>query len=201
VILAWARGVDQKLDPCFSCGECCAFFRVQFYWREANREDVNPCVPLAYCDLQSRKPEVDQRGIERPPEFSRHERLKRPESAPTGSLRVGEDKSRQSNANPNEIYHPRHGRRERPSRRADCAHPPNGLAAVSVRQQCASRVRCAGSRGVAVGGHGHNLLSRDVPLGPVLHLGVGLMLAFRWKALSGSQRRLTSARRAYFSGP
>lgn len=32
-------------NPCVSCGACCAHFRVQFYWREANPEDADPCVP------------------------------------------------------------------------------------------------------------------------------------------------------------
>lgn len=32
--------------PCRSCGACCAFFRVEFYWREANAEDAPNSVPV-----------------------------------------------------------------------------------------------------------------------------------------------------------
>jgi len=35
----------SRSNPCVSCGACCATFRVQFYWREANREDHEPTVP------------------------------------------------------------------------------------------------------------------------------------------------------------
>lgn len=31
--------------PCIRCGACCAHFRVQFYWREANPEDSEHPVP------------------------------------------------------------------------------------------------------------------------------------------------------------
>ena len=41
---------DQKINPCISCGACCAHFRVQFYWREANREDSSPFVPAGYFE-------------------------------------------------------------------------------------------------------------------------------------------------------
>ncbi len=33
------------MNPCITCGACCAYFRVQFYWREANPEDSQPFVP------------------------------------------------------------------------------------------------------------------------------------------------------------
>lgn len=32
-------------NPCVSCGACCAHFRVQFYWREANLGDSLHPVP------------------------------------------------------------------------------------------------------------------------------------------------------------
>lgn len=32
-------------NPCVSCGACCAFFRVQFYWREANPGESDHVVP------------------------------------------------------------------------------------------------------------------------------------------------------------
>lgn len=38
----------SKIHPCQSCGACCAFFRVLFYWREAERGDSDRPVPAAY---------------------------------------------------------------------------------------------------------------------------------------------------------
>ena len=38
-------GSLQNLNPCVNCGACCAHFRVQFYWREANPEDSPHPVP------------------------------------------------------------------------------------------------------------------------------------------------------------
>jgi uncharacterized protein len=39
-------GCDLSMaNPCLGCGACCAFFRVQFYWREANSADVVTPVP------------------------------------------------------------------------------------------------------------------------------------------------------------
>ena len=35
----------MSANPCVSCGACCAHFRVQFYWREANPEDNAAAVP------------------------------------------------------------------------------------------------------------------------------------------------------------
>ena len=32
--------------PCLSCGACCAYFRVSFYWREAEKTDTPHAVPL-----------------------------------------------------------------------------------------------------------------------------------------------------------
>jgi Fe-S-cluster containining protein len=37
--------MGQEKNPCVGCGACCAHFRVQFYWREANPEDQSPSVP------------------------------------------------------------------------------------------------------------------------------------------------------------
>lgn len=37
---------DSITHPCLGCGACCAFFRVAFYWREANREDTEKAVPI-----------------------------------------------------------------------------------------------------------------------------------------------------------
>lgn len=34
-----------KVHPCIGCGACCAFFRVQFYWREANKGESDHVVP------------------------------------------------------------------------------------------------------------------------------------------------------------
>jgi Fe-S-cluster containining protein len=35
----------QGKSPCTRCGACCAFFRVAFYWREAEPKDVENPVP------------------------------------------------------------------------------------------------------------------------------------------------------------
>lgn len=35
---------EQK-HPCLHCGACCAYFRVSFYWREAERPDTKNPVP------------------------------------------------------------------------------------------------------------------------------------------------------------
>ena len=41
-------------NPCVGCGACCAHFRVQFYWREANPEDKVHAVPAGmHEDLTS----------------------------------------------------------------------------------------------------------------------------------------------------
>lgn len=37
--------IETRTHPCIRCGACCAHFRVQFYWREANREDHATPVP------------------------------------------------------------------------------------------------------------------------------------------------------------
>ncbi|ENO0518463.1 YkgJ family cysteine cluster protein [Escherichia albertii] len=34
----------SDLNPCMTCGACCAFFRVSFYWAEG--EDAGGCVPV-----------------------------------------------------------------------------------------------------------------------------------------------------------
>ncbi|QKJ87298.1 Zinc/iron-chelating domain-containing protein [Paramixta manurensis] len=35
--------MSENLNPCITCGACCAHFRVSFYWAEAN--DAGGCVP------------------------------------------------------------------------------------------------------------------------------------------------------------
>jgi Fe-S-cluster containining protein len=37
--------MEQGRNPCLNCGACCAHFRVQFYWREANPADSPNPVP------------------------------------------------------------------------------------------------------------------------------------------------------------
>lgn len=37
-------------NPCVSCGACCAYFRVQFYWREANPGESENLVPPGYFE-------------------------------------------------------------------------------------------------------------------------------------------------------
>ena len=40
------------MHPCLRCGACCAYFRVGFYWREAEAADHQPCVPAGtWVDL------------------------------------------------------------------------------------------------------------------------------------------------------
>lgn len=36
----------DSTHPCISCGACCAFFRVSFYWREANADEHKNAVPI-----------------------------------------------------------------------------------------------------------------------------------------------------------
>ena len=38
--------MSDVLHPCQSCGACCAYFRVSFYWREAESEDNPGGVPI-----------------------------------------------------------------------------------------------------------------------------------------------------------
>lgn len=46
--------MGQLAHPCVRCGACCAFFRVTFYWREANTEDHENAVPAGFFeDLNS----------------------------------------------------------------------------------------------------------------------------------------------------
>jgi len=40
----------MDLHPCQKCGACCAFFRVEFYWREANEVDTPKAVPIALVE-------------------------------------------------------------------------------------------------------------------------------------------------------
>ena len=37
-------------NPCVGCGACCAFFRVQFYWREANPGESEHVVPPGFFE-------------------------------------------------------------------------------------------------------------------------------------------------------
>lgn len=49
-----ADAVDSKPNPCVGCGACCAYFRVAFYWREAEEKDSNhPVPPGSFVDLDS----------------------------------------------------------------------------------------------------------------------------------------------------
>lgn len=42
-------------NPCLTCGACCAFYKVTFYWRERSDEMPNG-VPVSLCeDLNSHK--------------------------------------------------------------------------------------------------------------------------------------------------
>ncbi|MCZ8962435.1 YkgJ family cysteine cluster protein, partial [Escherichia albertii] len=34
----------SNLNPCMACGACCAFFRVSFYWAEA--DDTGGIIPV-----------------------------------------------------------------------------------------------------------------------------------------------------------
>lgn len=38
----------SNLNPCLTCGACCAFFRVSFYWAEGN--DASGDVPVQYTE-------------------------------------------------------------------------------------------------------------------------------------------------------
>jgi uncharacterized protein len=38
----------SAIHPCQNCGACCAFFRVSFYWREAEKMDSDHPVPAEY---------------------------------------------------------------------------------------------------------------------------------------------------------
>ncbi len=38
------------LHPCQKCGACCAYFRVSFYWREAEPNDQQNPVPKELCE-------------------------------------------------------------------------------------------------------------------------------------------------------
>lgn len=38
----------SDLNPCMSCGACCAFFRVSFYWAETN--DAGGVVPAQFTE-------------------------------------------------------------------------------------------------------------------------------------------------------
>lgn len=41
---------SQFVHPCLSCGACCAFFRVAFYWREAEVEEHEAAVPQDFWE-------------------------------------------------------------------------------------------------------------------------------------------------------
>lgn len=38
----------SELNPCMICGACCAYFRVSFYWAEA--DDAGGCVPASLTE-------------------------------------------------------------------------------------------------------------------------------------------------------
>ncbi|KNC88216.1 YkgJ family cysteine cluster protein [Trabulsiella odontotermitis] len=38
----------SELNPCMTCGACCAYFRVSFYWAEA--DDAGGCVPASQTE-------------------------------------------------------------------------------------------------------------------------------------------------------
>lgn len=40
----------EKVHPCQSCGACCSYFRVSFYWREAEKSDVDNPVPQNFWE-------------------------------------------------------------------------------------------------------------------------------------------------------
>ena len=40
-----ANGRPRALHPCQTCGACCAYFRVNFYWREAEPREHTHTVP------------------------------------------------------------------------------------------------------------------------------------------------------------
>ncbi len=40
--------MTDNLNPCVSCGACCACFRVSFYWAEA--DDAGGCVPVGLTE-------------------------------------------------------------------------------------------------------------------------------------------------------
>lgn len=41
---------NKDVHPCQSCGACCSFFRVSFYWREAEKEDSPHPVPTEFWE-------------------------------------------------------------------------------------------------------------------------------------------------------
>ncbi len=46
---------DPESNPCTSCGACCCYFRVEFYWREAEKESDHPVPVQLTADLNSFK--------------------------------------------------------------------------------------------------------------------------------------------------
>ncbi|MGN2398423.1 YkgJ family cysteine cluster protein, partial [Klebsiella quasipneumoniae] len=38
----------SEINPCMTCGACCAYFRVSFYWAEA--DDAGGLVPAALTE-------------------------------------------------------------------------------------------------------------------------------------------------------
>ena len=41
---------SEWIHPCQKCGACCASYRVEFYWREAEPQDHHPAVPANFWD-------------------------------------------------------------------------------------------------------------------------------------------------------
>jgi Fe-S-cluster containining protein len=44
---------EPSLHPCQSCGSCCAYYRVSFYWRETEGSESATPVPLELTELYS----------------------------------------------------------------------------------------------------------------------------------------------------
>ena len=48
----------SEINPCMTCGACCAYFRVSFYWAEA--DDAGGLVPSAltavHCTIYENRP-------------------------------------------------------------------------------------------------------------------------------------------------
>lgn len=41
---------EDELHPCLRCGACCAYFRVSFYWREAEKSEHEKAVPEGFWE-------------------------------------------------------------------------------------------------------------------------------------------------------
>ncbi len=55
----------SEINPCMTCGACCAYFRVSFYWAEA--DDAGGLVPSALTEpLTPFLPPISARAAARP---------------------------------------------------------------------------------------------------------------------------------------